>query len=84
MPVWTGSNHDVGRFPTRWCGDDPRAVKAALTVLSTLPGTLVLYYGDELGMADVDVPVALRLDEMSAGKRPGPRPVPHPDAVVGR
>ena len=49
MPVWTASNHDVGRFPTRWCGDDARAVKAALTVLSTLPGTLVLYYGDELG-----------------------------------
>jgi alpha-glucosidase len=68
MPVWTGSNHDVGRFPTRWCDNDPRAVKAALTVLSTLPGTVVLYYGDELGMADVDVPEALRLDEMSAGK----------------
>ena len=68
MPVWTGSNHDVGRFPTRWCGNDPRAVKAALAVLSTLPGTVVLYYGDELGMADVDVPPALRLDDMSAGK----------------
>jgi alpha-glucosidase len=68
VPVWTGSNHDVGRFPTRWCGNDTRAVKAALTVLSTLPGTVVLYYGDELGMADVDVPVALQLDEMSAGK----------------
>ena len=33
-------------------------------MLSTLPGTLVLYYGDELGMADVAVPEALRLDEM--------------------
>ncbi len=22
-PSWLGSNHDVGRFPTRWCGDDP-------------------------------------------------------------
>ena len=64
-PVWTASNHDVGRFPTRWCHDDERAVKAALVVLATLPGTLVLYYGDELGMADVDVPVALQLDEMS-------------------
>jgi alpha-glucosidase len=40
-------------------------------VLSTLPGTIVLYYGDELGMADVDVPVALRLDEMTAGKAQG-------------
>ncbi len=67
-PVWTASNHDVGRFPTRWCGDDARAVKAALTVLSSLPGAVVLYYGDELGMADVDVPVPMRLDEMSMGR----------------
>ena len=22
-PVWTGSNHDVGRLPTRWAGGDP-------------------------------------------------------------
>src|SRR5262249_10242340 len=21
-PVWTASNHDVSRFPTRWCGGD--------------------------------------------------------------
>jgi alpha-glucosidase len=73
MPVWTASNHDVGRFPTRWCGNDARAVKAALTVLSTLPGTLVLYYGDELGMADVAVPEALRLDEMTMNKPDGGR-----------
>jgi alpha-glucosidase len=64
-PVWTASNHDVGRFPTRWCGDDERATKAALTILATLPGTLVLYYGDELGMADVYIPPELRLDEMT-------------------
>jgi alpha-glucosidase len=69
-PVWTGSNHDVGRFPSRWCGGDARAVKAALVVLATLPGTLVLYYGDELGMDDVDVPISLQLDEMTRG-RPG-------------
>jgi alpha-glucosidase len=64
-PVWTASNHDVGRFPTRWCNNDERAVRAALVVLSTLPGTLVLYYGDELGMLDVYVPVELRLDDMT-------------------
>ncbi len=64
-PVWTASNHDVGRFPTRWCGNDERAVRAALVVLSTLPGTLVLYYGDELGMLDVYVPIEQRLDDMT-------------------
>ncbi|HTV12120.1 MAG TPA: alpha-amylase family glycosyl hydrolase [Acidimicrobiales bacterium] len=69
-PVWTASNHDAGRFPTRWCHGDQRAVKAALVVLATLPGTLVLYYGDELGMQDVDVPFGLWRDEIS---------IPHPE-----
>ena len=61
-PVWMGSNHDLGRFPSRWCGGDERKVRLALLVLATLPGTSVLYYGDEIGMTDVDVPVALRRD----------------------
>jgi len=61
-PVWMGSNHDLGRFPSRWCGGDERKIRLALLVLATLPGTSVLYYGDEIGMADVAVPVALRQD----------------------
>jgi alpha-glucosidase len=64
-PVWTSSNHDVGRFPTRWCGGDGRKVRLALMILATLPGTTVLYYGDEIGMTDVRVPVELRRDHMS-------------------
>ena len=61
-PVWTASNHDVGRFPSRWCGSDDVKVKLALLVLATLPGTLVLYYGDEIGMTDVAVPPELARD----------------------
>jgi glycosidase len=34
-------------------------------VQATLPGTTVLYYGDEIGMTDVRVPVELRRDDMS-------------------
>jgi alpha-glucosidase len=64
-PVWTASNHDVGRFPSRWCGGDERKVRLALLVLATLPGTTVLYYGDEIGMTDVRVPLELRRDHMS-------------------
>jgi alpha-glucosidase len=64
-PVWTASNHDVGRFPTRWCGGDERKVRLALMVLTTLPGTTVLYYGDEIGMTDVVIPPELRRDKMS-------------------
>jgi alpha-glucosidase len=55
-PAWGGSNHDVGRFPTRWCRGDPRKIRALLLVLLTLRGTPLLYYGDEIGMTDVDVP----------------------------
>ena len=65
-PVWTASNHDISRFPTRWCGGDERKARLALLVLATLPGTLVLYYGDEIGMTDVDVPAALVRDKMRA------------------
>jgi alpha-glucosidase len=50
--VWTGSNHDVSRFPTRWCGTDPDKVRVALLMLLALRGTPVLYYGDEIGMGD--------------------------------
>jgi len=62
--VWTASNHDISRFPTRWCGGDERRKRLALLMLATLPGALVLYYGDELGMTDVDVPLNLLRDKM--------------------
>jgi alpha-glucosidase len=66
-PVWTASNHDVGRFATRWCGGDERKVRLALLILATLPGTAVLYYGDEIGMTDVRVPAGLQRDAMTLG-----------------
>lgn len=54
-PVWTGSNHDAGRLATRWAGGDPARARCALLMLLTLRGTPVLYYGDELGLCDVEV-----------------------------
>jgi alpha-glucosidase len=63
-PVWTGSNHDVARFPGRWAGGDTRRARLALAILASLPGTLVLYYGDELLLADVEVAPELERDEM--------------------
>jgi alpha-glucosidase len=58
QPVWTASNHDVGRFPTRWCEGREAASRCALMALLTLRGTPFLYYGDEIGMTDVPVPAA--------------------------
>ena len=54
-PAWTGSNHDMFRFATRWAGDDPRQVRLALLMLLCLRGTPVLYQGDEIGMGNVTV-----------------------------
>jgi alpha-glucosidase len=59
-PVWTGSNHDSGRFPTRWAGADDARTRLALMVLLTLRGTPFLYYGDEIGMGEVE----LRRDQL--------------------
>ncbi|HEY8792921.1 MAG TPA: alpha-amylase family glycosyl hydrolase, partial [Gaiellaceae bacterium] len=62
LPVWALSNHDVVRFPTRVCDDDDAKVRCALLALLTLRGTSVLYYGDELGMRQVEIPADRVLD----------------------
>jgi alpha-glucosidase len=59
---WAFSNHDVVRFPTRLCDGDDAKVRCALLILLTLRGTPVLYYGDELGMQQVEIPPDRELD----------------------
>jgi alpha-glucosidase len=80
-PVWTASNHDLGRFPTRWCEEREDAARCALMALLTLRGTPFLYYGDEIGMTNVPVPendvqdtVGLRLSS-EVGRDPGRTPM---------
>ncbi len=62
LPVWALSNHDVVRFPTRMCDEDDAKVRCALLALLTLRGTSVLYYGDELGMRQGEIPPDRVLD----------------------
>jgi alpha-glucosidase len=75
-PSWTLSNHDVVRHVTRF-GDGTvgrTRARAALVLLLGLPGQVVLYQGEELGLAEVDVPEASRQDpafKLSAGRNPG-------------
>lgn len=64
-PVWAGSNHDVSRFPSRWANDHEERARLALVLVCTLPGTSVLYYGDELGLTDVPVGLDAQRDAMS-------------------
>jgi alpha-glucosidase len=70
-PVWTGGNHDNHRWPTRWGGDDPLKARLGMVMLMGLRGTPFLYYGDEIGMIDTDVPVERILDPV--GKFHGAR-----------
>ncbi len=55
-PCWTGSNHDTpGRMASRWGANEPGRIRMALMMLLTLRGTPVLYYGDEIGLPNVEV-----------------------------
>ena len=69
-PVWTSSNHDVERFPSRWADGDGGRARVALLMLLTLRGTPVLYYGDELLLPNVEVPDDALRDPVAA--RVGP------------
>jgi alpha-glucosidase len=73
-PAWAGSNHDIVRFPTRWCGDDPDGVRCVLMALLTLRGTPFLYYGDELGLPQTRIPDQYALD--AAGRDGARTPMP--------
>ncbi len=65
-PIWTGSNHDVSRLATRWCGGDPAKVRVALLILLSLRGTPFLYQGDEIGLTDGPIERADVLDAVGA------------------
>jgi len=63
-PTWVLSNHDVRRTVTRY-GDGAVGLaraRAALLAMLALPGSAYLYQGEELGLPEVDVPVAARQD----------------------
>jgi len=47
-------NHDQPRLASR-IGDD--AARSAAVMLMTLPGMVFIYYGEEIGMHDVQIPV---------------------------
>ncbi len=82
-PAWTGSNHDMSRFATRWADGDGRRVRAALLMLLCLRGTPVLYQGDEIGLGDWPVaqddmrdPLGVRYFPAYAGRDAMRTPMP--------
>jgi alpha-glucosidase len=52
-PNWVLGNHDQPRIAIRI---GVRQARVAAMLLLTLPGTLTLYYGEELGMTNVPIP----------------------------
>lgn len=66
-PNWVLGNHDNSRIATRV---GSAQVRVAAMLLLTLPGTLTLYYGEELGMSDVHVP-ANQVQDPAEKNEPG-------------
>ncbi|MBN1666319.1 MAG: DUF3459 domain-containing protein [Anaerolineales bacterium] len=58
-PNYVLGNHDEGRLASRYGIEQARV---AGLLLLTLRGTPTLYYGDEIGMTDVEIPPAQQMD----------------------
>lgn len=56
-PCWAVSNHDVERAVSRWGGrpSDPRLARMLVAMLCSLRGSVCLYQGEELGLAEAEV-----------------------------
>ncbi len=83
-PCWTGSNHDIPRFPTRWAQGNIDRARCFLLMLLSLRGTPVLYYGDELCMQDEPMDPKFWKDPMYVPSRDSSRtPMPWTSAQEG-
>jgi alpha-glucosidase len=89
-PVWTGSNHDLGRLASRWAEGHPERARVALVMLLCLRGTPVLFQGDEVGLEDADVPhermrdpLGVRFWPAYSGRDGARTPMPWRDAPGG-
>ena len=79
-PNWVLGNHDQPRIATRV---GPHQARVAAMLLLTLPGTLTMYYGEELGMTNVAIPPELVQDPaeknetgLGLGRDPERTPMP--------
>ena len=57
-PTWAFENHDAPRALSRWCTPDERHAFARMkmALLMCLRGNAIVYYGEELGLTQVDIP----------------------------
>lgn len=79
-PTYFLDNHDLPRHLSRWiecalCTNPTEIAKAAATLLLTVRGTPVLYYGQEIGMVDnQDIPPELQRDQAIVASPTGELP----------
>jgi alpha-glucosidase len=83
-PNWVLGNHDKPRIASRIGASQARV---AAMLLLTLPGTLTLYYGEELGMTDVPIapeqvqdPAEKNEPGLGQGRDPERTPMPWDDS----
>jgi len=74
-PTAVMSNHDQSRHATRFArsigaSDQDAVARAAAVLLLTLRGTPFLYYGEEIGLGDVDIPAEESVDPPAANVGP--------------
>jgi alpha-glucosidase len=62
--TWALSNHDSPRVTSRLGGGDEglRRARGLALIAHALPGSVYVYQGEELGLADVDLPDEVRQD----------------------
>ena len=87
--TWALSNHDTPRVVSRLGGgaEGLRRARALALVAHALPGAVYVYQGEELGLADVDLPDEARQDPVflrTGGQQKGRDAARVPTAVVGR
>jgi len=82
---WVLGNHDQPRIATRI---GTRQARVAAMLLFTLPGTLTMYYGEELGMENVPIapeevqdPAEKNEPGLGLGRDPERTPMPWDDSV---
>jgi alpha-glucosidase len=64
-PTYTLSNHDFARHITRYGAHDAEArARMAAILLLTMRGTPFIYYGEEIGMPNVEIPAPRKRDPM--------------------
>ena len=89
-PVWMASNHDIMRAMTRWCDGDEDRSRLLIMLLLTLRGTPFIYYGEEIGMPNVELereqlrdPVGIKRWPRDKGRDAGRTPMQWNDEPGG-